>query len=409
MNSKEMLSQIVYQMLEDDAFLGTLLQQMDVRCSPPITEDDKRAPGYLSYNTKTQKFQIYLNSEYLEKMTLDQRVGLFQHEVSHFAYGHPFQQIDPNEDMQVKKRRNISQDMQINQYVRAIPTGGVDVKDWKKKDGSPFPLYQSSHDYFTLINQELKEQQAAGGKNKGNVEEMLEGYGNLDHQYTEVKLTEDQMKDMLEEGKKVVKRTLEKTSQSHTTLPQHLQDLLQLIEAKTSGLNYKALLRSAFKRSLSSKDRERTWTRPNKRYGVYSPGSREEKLPKAAFFNDTSGSISIQEQNDYLKIMDEFLKVGSSQCVLAFWHTALYYKKPYRRGKVITKDIIQSGGTDPSCVVKDIKDNKYDLAIILTDGYYDKCDVKVETPVIWIISKGGNKDHPMKHLGITILLEGLQE
>ncbi|MCJ7641832.1 MAG: hypothetical protein MUO29_08070 [Desulfobacterales bacterium] len=59
--------------------------------------------------------------------------------------------------------------------------------------------------------------------------------------------------------------------------------------------------------------------------------------------------------------------------------------------------------------MRKIADTRPDLAIILTDGYYSDVDVEKWLPngvkfpqCLFIISRGGTKDHPLTRLGKTI-------
>src|SRR6266700_3200382 len=232
-------------------------------------------------------------------------------------------------------------------------------------------------------------------KNQGNDEHM---WGDL---------SEDEKERMLTEAKKIVERTIEKSSTTHSQIPDSIKDLLQNIDCEIQKLDYKGILKRIIKKSLSCADRKNTWNRPSKRYGVYSPGTEVGKLPFCMFLNDSSGSISVKEQNEYLQIMAGFLKVGGKKCTLAFWHTNLYHKQPYKLHQEIDPNVMQSGGTDVTAPMLEIQKTKPNLAIILTDGYYDATDVKVTSEVLFIISKGGNKEHPMRHVGTTIMLENL--
>lgn len=78
-------------------------------------------------------------------------------------------------------------------------------------------------------------------------------------------------------------------------------------------------------------------------------------------------------------------------------------------GTKIDKSQIQSGGTDLGPTLKDIFTRRGDLSIIITDGCYG--DIPVESwmkpgenfpQVLWIISKGGTEDHPLKRIGDTV-------
>ncbi len=403
-------------------FYGALLQELTIQYT------DQIETGAIGFNPKTESYEIVLNPNYfINHLDGAQRVSLLNHEIMHFTNKHLFRLPWLEASQEDKSIMNVAGDMSINQYIPNIPKGcgkcphetyqhfidakcpgtWVDVKDFKLDDGGAFPPFKTLEDYFELIKSEQKKQK----RNKNTIGNVNEKLGKLHHtdEHQWERLDEESKRKMLEEAKKIIKRTIEKTSHSHTAVPQSIQDLLQEIETMAAGINYKQILRNAIKKSASVTDREHTWTRPNRRYGIVSPGTKLGKLPVLSFYNDSSGSISVTEQNEYFRVMEGFLQVGSRKCMLSFWHTSMYYKKPYKKGQTIAPEDLQSGGTDVACVLADIKTSKPNLSIILTDGYYDTCSIKPNAEIIWIISKGGNKEHPMKHIGKTIMLEHLAE
>ncbi len=215
--------------------------------------------------------------------------------------------------------------------------------------------------------------------------------------------------DMLDAVEELVKRAMVKESLSYDELPNNIKELLQDIEARKAELNYRALILSAIKRSASGHSRISTWSRKSKRYGHLAPGSKIGELPKLHQFIDTSGSISIEEANEFLDIVDNFLKAGSRKCRLNLFHTENYYSQEYRLGKRLSRDEVQSGGTCLESSMKEIAKRRPDLAVILTDGCYS--DVNVEKMIgpndkfpqcLFIISREGTIDHPLKRLGETI-------
>lgn len=394
MTKKKAIESSLYYFTQQQPFIGGMLQELTMRYSNQVPT------AGITFDKKNSEFLIYLNPEYFCNLTTEERVAVLHHEILHFTNKHlfrlPFMNVPEDERMMF----NIAGDMSINQFIKDLPKGCIDVKDWKHTVNDKielFPTFKSMEEYYELIK-----------NNKNENKDKIKGYKPFDVHDWEA-MDEETKNRMLDEAKKLVRRTIEKTSYEHSRVPDSIKDLLQEIETMSAGLNYRQILRQAIKRSVSCAERAATWKRPNKRYGVISPGSIMGNLPHLAFFNDSSGSISIQEQNTYLRIMDQFLAAGSRRCTLAFWHTNLYYKKPYRKGQEIKEDSLQSGGTDVTCVLQEIKKSKPDLSIILTDGYFDKADVEVTGDIIWIISKGGNKDHPMKHLGKTILLDNLKD
>jgi predicted metal-dependent peptidase len=216
-------------------------------------------------------------------------------------------------------------------------------------------------------------------------------------------------KDMLDATEELAKRAMVKARLEYDQLPGSVKELLEDIKQRRAELNYKQLIMSAMKRHASGHDRDHTWTRPSKRYGNKARGTKVGQLPKLHNFIDTSGSISIEEANGFLDVVDQFLRVGSRKCDLGFFHTALYKDDKYKMGTKIAREDIQSGGTDLTPVMQRILEQKPDLSVILTDGCYG--DVNCEQwmkpgekfpQVLFIISKDGTTEHPLKRFGETI-------
>lgn len=394
LDKKKALESALYYFSQQQEFIGGLLQQFTMKYSNQVPT------AGITFDKKQSEFLIYFNPEFFCGLSNPERVAVLHHEILHFVNRHLFRLPFLAASQDERTLYNIAGDMAINQYIKDLPVGCVDVKDWKHTINNKlelFPTFKSMEEYYELIKNNQKEN-----------EDKLKGYKPFDSHDWEA-LDEETKQQMLDEAKKIIKRTIEKTQFGHNRVPKEISDLLQEIETLAAGINCKQILKNAIKKSVSCVERQATWKRPNRRYGVVSPGSIVGNLPVCAFFNDSSGSISVTEQNTYLRIMDDFLAVGSRKCTLGFWHTNLYYKKPYRRGQEILSDALQSGGTDVTCVLEEIKKNKPDLSLILTDGFFDKSNVEPEGEILWIISKGGNKDHPMKHLGKTILLDNLKD
>jgi predicted metal-dependent peptidase len=216
-------------------------------------------------------------------------------------------------------------------------------------------------------------------------------------------------KDMLDATEELVKRAMIKARLSYDELPGHVKELLEDIKTRRAELNYKALIMSAMKKHAAGHDRKHTWNRKSKRFGFKAPGTKVGELPKLELHLDTSGSVSIEELNEFLEIVDQFLKVGARKCNIAFFHTESYGRQSYKMGTKIDRNQIQSGGTDLTKTLEDIFTRRGDLSIIITDGCYG--DVPVESwmkpgqqfpQVLWIISKGGTEDHPLKRIGETV-------
>jgi predicted metal-dependent peptidase len=424
---KNAIQSALFHFTSRSPFMGTMLTEMSIKYTNIVPT------AAITYNSKLDNFEILLNDQFFCGLELNQRIAILLHEVLHFTNQHLFRLPFITKDNEERKLYNIAGDMAINQYIQDLPPGCINVDDWKDKSGQPFPKYKTMEEYYLLMRDGSKKKKQNGkcqpgegepqdgqgegqsGQNPGQYENVgksnagdnLNKFSTIDEHLWD-QLSEEQKEQMLNEAKKMIKRTIEKTSFGHSVVPDTIKDLLEEIEVQIGKMNYKAILRAVIKKTVSCVDRDHTWNRPNKRYGVYAPGSTNGKLPKLLIPIDTSGSISLQEMNTFVGIMDKFLQVGNRSCELALWHTEVYHKQKYKLGQKIQSEDLQSGGTDIEPVLEYIKKATPDLSIILTDGYYDSSHVKPSSEVIFIISKGGNKDHPLKHLGKTIPLDALE-
>jgi len=404
-DKKQALESALYYFSNEQPFLGAMLQFVNVKYRNDIPT------AAFHYDVKQDSFEIFLNSDFFCSMNLEQRIAILHHEILHFTNKHLFRWSQMNVDPKDRKMWNIAGDMSINQYIKHLPEGGVCVKDWKQKDGRDFPLFESMEVYHELINSTTKpkkkgEEDKPGKGDSINTDQLGKYIPMDEHAWEE--LSEEEKQAMIDGMKDLIKRTIEKTSFSHSMVPDSIKDLLEELTGMSNKINHKSILKRAIKKTVACADRDTTWKRPNKRFGNYSPGTRLGELPLCKFYFDSSGSISHKEVNMCLEIMKGFLKVGSRNCKIGFWHTSLYYDKKYKMGNKISPETIQSGGTDVKCVMDDIAKTNPNLSLIFTDGYYDKCNTKITGEVIFIITPQGNKDHPMKHVGKTICLDNLK-
>jgi predicted metal-dependent peptidase len=298
----------IHYLREQQPFYGALLQELTIKY-------DARIPtAGITFNKAKEQFEVYLSTEWFPSLSQEARVAVLHHEILHFTNDHLIRLPMLEAKEEDRRLQNIAGDMAINQYLTYLPDGCVDVKDWKYRENGnttdiPFPKFQSIETYYELIknNQEANK-------------DKLQSYKSFDEHDWE-QLDEETKQKFLEEAKKVVKRTIEKTASTYTVVPKGIQDYLEELERQTAALNYKGILKNAIKRTVSAQDRQGTWKRPNKRYGTVAPGTKLGELPKLFIYADSSGSISHTELNNYFGIMDNFLRVGARTCQLALWHT----------------------------------------------------------------------------------------
>lgn len=427
-SSKQQLQATIYRLLKSDPFLGMLIQEVN------LTVTSAYPTAFMGWDKKHNRFMMGVNPDFFDKLKVNERVAVIKHELMHFTHMHlrrmKFTDIPDHE----KILWNIAADMAINQYIKDLPSSCVKVSDWKQQDGSAMPEFKTMEFYYEALSKSFENkkesEQNKDGQGKpdwrkdfqdrkegqkqdkdGNPQwgtgptnyndEKYDSYKQFD-QHDWENLSQEEQEKFLREMKDTFERTIEKSSYSHSNVPDSVKDLLKELSAQIKELDYKGILKRAIKASVVVQNRLNTWHRPNKRYGVFSPGTTVGKLPLISVYVDTSGSMSIREINEAIEIINNLTKVGAKELHIGLWHTNLYYHKKHKRSKLFEQNEIQSGGTDLTEVLEDIKKKKPELSLVITDGYYSDVPIKLDTPVIFLIRGDNNLKHPCAHIGVTI-------
>lgn len=456
---KSDLQTCIYQTTKSHPFMGSILQIMNISFTHILPT------AGVMFNSEVKRWELMINPKFFcMKMNDAQRKAVLLHELYHITHKHPLR--IPFLKLSVHKRQlmNIAMDMSINQYIKDIPDGcpscpppgqpgmctapdtccgrGIHLRDFydydpKTKKNVPWAERREAEYYYDKLLNRFQDPdpsdmgdgdgQGDGGQQQGQGQgqgpgqpgngpgqgQPGQGQGNAGGgaQSGDLPQTTDvhhwdgaaQESDMLEATEDLVKRAQVKCRFGYDELPGFVRDLLEHIKQRRAELNYKAIIMQALKSSLPSNTRKKSWTRKSRRFGNKAPGNKNGEQPKLDNFIDTSGSISIEEANSLLDIVDEFLKVGARKCTLNLWHTRNYYREEYKRGQRLKREDFQSGGTCLEDTFKVIAKNRPDLSIILTDGYYGDIDEKKyvglngQFPnVVFIITKDGTVNHPFK-------------
>jgi predicted metal-dependent peptidase len=436
----------IYNVTKQAPFLGSVLQCLNIMYSHSLPT------AGIMFNTDAKRWDMYINPKFfchylnnvmpVPGLTQAQagdyaRRAILLHEISHITNKHPFRV--PFLKISSRKRRlmNIAADMAINQFIKNLPTGCpecppwdmeniqmckneacpgrcIDVKDFYDKDEKTgakiaWKEQQTMEFYYEQLLRRLDdpddedgdgEGSAGGGANHKNLPNTID-----EHMWDGAA----EEKDMLEATEDLMKRAMIKQKLSYDELPSSIRELLQEINSRKSELDYRSMILSAIKRSASGHDRKHTWTRKSRRFGNKAPGTKVSDLPKLNMYLDTSGSISIEELNEFLEIVDNFLKAGSRKCRINLFNTENYYSTEYKLGDRLDRNQVKMGGTCLADSFKDIAKRRPDLAVFVTDGCYGDVEFEKLLPptvkfpqTLFIISRQGTKDHPIKRLGMTV-------
>jgi predicted metal-dependent peptidase len=412
---------------EDTQFYGHILQGLNISMGLQVPT------AGVYYDTKAKSFKMLINPHFFCPLNLEQRKGLLLHELFHITFRHVYFNY-LNYD---KKILNVSMDMVINQYIKTLPDKAIDIKKFKTKDGKDFPNLSTTEEYYQLIMDDAEvnigkpkdngdgqpdpnSQQESGDPGSyteidaktdadGNVwvkaKELFKDQEFDDHGWDNGEGESDALEKM-EALKDLVKRTMQKTSFSHGKAPKMIEDLLVTLDKAMEKLNYKQILLSTLKKSLPAKDTIKTWVRPSRRYGDLAKGNKLGLMPTIDFFIDTSGSISHIEANELLGITNNFMTVGVDKAHVHLWADEVYHTKRISKNFQIPESDFKVGGTNLSDVLHYIKKRKPNLAVILTDGQYSRPNFNYnsikDTNVVFIITKNGTTDHPLKDIGTTV-------
>lgn len=405
------IERVIYKMYKDEAvaFIGNTLQCMTIKLVEYIPT------AGVMFNKEIKQFELLVNEKWFDSLPTDeQRVALLVHELNHIFFKHVF---IPQEIVLAKNKTkiNISMDLVINQLIKNLPEEAFTIDKIKDKNKKPFPPNLTFEGYYDLLDDATMQVpdcsgDHSGGQNgpkcdgscsgrngdkkpgkKGTKEVKVSDYYEEKpfdgHQWSEAEHQE-----AMEASRDLIKRSMQKASQSSTKVPGYIQEALEDINTNLSKLNYKELLMKALRASLPSKDIEKTWKRPSRRLGDIAKGNISGKMPKLQTHIDTSGSISIIEANEFLKITNNFMTVGVAKADLYLWHTSIYHHEKIKKNFQMDRKVFQSGSTDLNPSIKHIHKTKPDLAIILTDGYIGGVDIPkgFNTPLVVVISKGGD-------------------
>lgn len=422
---RETFERIIYKMSEESEgnqqFLSCVLQSMNTYFVNYLPT------AGVTFDAKLKLFKLLINPTFFsEKLKNDEeRIAVVIHEIYHILHKHVFLSPEKTENLN-RHQLNIAMDLVINQLIMNLPDTCFFIENMRDKNKKPFPKNLTFEGYYELLDEaETKVPKKHAGNQPGTEDKDQEGNpipgtgkpfpsaGNgkvwvPTKEYTKEFDAHDwndaDVKERLDATRDLIKRSIQKNSFSYSKIPDFIQDCLEKVDSTIKKLNYKEMLLKALRNSLPAKDTMKTWKRPSRRYGDIVKGNMCNKMPRLEVYIDTSGSISHEEANEFLKITNNFMLTGVSKANVNMFHTSLYFRQQVKKNFKIEETSFESGGTDLQPVMNDIHKRKPDLAIVITDGFYSIPDLKkgMTNAVVFVISKGGNGNHPLKKLGTTV-------
>jgi len=349
---------------------------------------------------KSGKIALYVNENFfLKELRSTERVAVIKHETLHIIFKHLFRMKTKDYD---NRLFNIAADLVVNQLISPwkLPDSAVTLETFRelklppdksvewyyenlKKTASKDKEYKKSlQEIFDKMDTSGGDDLAGeeGSRKKRRYHSDHRMWGENENFSMEVVETEvDRM---------IIQARDRTPTKDHGTIPLGIQSLIKnIVKKRNPQINWKKALKIFS--STSRKTRVYlTLKRVSKRFGT-RPGIKIKRFQKLAVAIDTSGSINIDDFNDFFGEIHSMWRFGAEIDVLEC--DAEIQKKYSYRGR-IPEFIHGGGGTSFDPVFEHIKSNRferYDGCIYLTDGYAPEPTIKPPCKVFWCITKDG--------------------
>ncbi|MAG25748.1 hypothetical protein CMI47_09240 [Candidatus Pacearchaeota archaeon] len=302
---------------------------------------------------------LYYNPDFISKLSSTELRSVLKHEALHILLHH----LTRAKHFAYNPRGyNIAADCAINCHIEGLPEGALYPRLFDLEDN------QSSEWYYEKLKKE----------SGGDFDTLVDGKGDTvdDHSMWDEfddDIVEEKIRNIAEKAIK------EQEKKGWGNISGNLA--AQIIAANKPIVNWKKEVRW-FINKLILMGRKSTRMRPNRRYGITSPGTKRNYTSKLLVAFDTSGSVS-DTQLEYfateLNGMIDHVKVDFVQ-----FDTQIYDDpKPFSK-KASKIDIVGRGGTCFTPVIELADELKYDGLVVFTDGYAP-FPSRPKTRVLWAV------------------------
>jgi predicted metal-dependent peptidase len=401
-NKSEELAKASKDLMLKEAFYGLFLIMLNKQWSTKVPTAGVSRLGI--------NYQLYLNEEFWDKLTPDQRIGLLKHEILHIAFFH----ITDYDHLSDKMIANIAMDIEINQYIDSIflPPGPqlpevYPELNLEPKKGTKYyydKLMEAKENPGTCPN--LDKMIECNEKGEGGITVSINGKGEV-----EVKLpdhgTWEEFDNLDEATKKLIKtqtehilkEVVDQVTKSRGTIPGEMAEIIDKIsKLNPPKFNWRAYVRRFVGGSVKTFTKM-SRQKPNFRF-IENPGLKHKEKRHILVAVDTSGSVSTNELIEFLHEIHHISRSGTEvtliQCDTAISHIGKFDpKKDF--------EIHGRGGTSfhPVTDYYDANKKKYNCLIYLTDGEASAPE-KCRGPVLWVISSQSQLNTELKGLQIKL-------
>ena len=350
-------------------------------------------------------FKLTVNPEFWATLSDKHKEGLLLHELGHIIYFH-LTEYDHLKDKQIA---NIAMDLFINQTIDAdlLPDGGCTLDKFDNMEKG-----KTTNWYYEKLMENKKGGKdktlnnilsAGGGKGEGSPkdkdgnapvggQQVKDKNGKPvtvpDHSWEDVKNASDPIKKMVGKNTENMLRTIIKqVGTQHGSLPAGLEDMLKKMDIiEPPKFNWRAFMKrfvgTSTKTHIAKTRRKKSSRFPSMQ------GSREKYFSNILIGIDTSGSVSMEELEEFQNELHHMHKTGHTIEII-LCDTIIQDQFIYNPKKPLS--VKGRGGTNFAPVVDYYQKNlkKYSCLIYLTDG--ESWDVKeARGQILWCHSSACN-------------------
>ena len=350
---------------------------------------------------------IYYDLNFLNKLTFDEQLFAFAHEICHIRSNHILRSKGKNQ-----KLWNIATDAVINALLKE--DGLIMPKDVVDK---PDAINYSAEEYYEKLinenkqnpekqnedlsnepnnsnqesnsqgNNETQDNRPSGLDNHSMWSKRLENENNSsknEDNPNEQELFSKNRKEKIEKLKKLKDELLNESLKAGTTTNGE-QFYIDDIGVNKPLIDWRIILRKAVNIKLKWDTR-----RPEVEYGVLTPKLRRLAYPRTEILLDTSGSIDEEMLRNFLRECKYILQ--NTEMWVGCFDTKFYgFQKINSEKDIENMTFYGRGGTNFDVAINAFS-QRVDNKIIFTDGYADM--PKDKSNVIWIVF-GNEKINPL--------------
>lgn len=313
---------------------------------------------------------LYFNPEFTEKLTDPELIGVLGHEALHVAWLHPLRRGERDPALY-----NIACDAVINPVLKrhryVLPADGVDI---------PVEPHETSEEVYERLRK-------AGGGGGGG---QMPKWGMV------LDCKTGEARELTEEEAIEVEKNVMKAAQKAREAGKMPGDYEQIIENTYMG---KVDWRDHLRKFLGGgHDRERTWSRPSRRYpDIVMPGMAPYGPGEIVVVIDTSGSI---DEKLGQKFVDEVAKINEDMTPekihVVCCDARVQWTRTYTGYEAIDQVQFKGrGGTDFRPPFEWVKENNINpkALVYFTDLFCSSYPETPDYPVMWLVWPGGGSGH----------------